>query len=223
MNHLTDDSVFTDSTQYARAMTFNQSNGGANALVEARKLTGREYVFGGWPANGGGTDCSGLVEWAYEQVGVYLPRTTYSQYLVHAIGPKTPYETGDLIFIAGSDAIGKAPGHVMIYVSPGQVFQAPFTGEKIGQYPYDTSVFEYRTRPSLALKPAPKPAWIPPTAHQIALACVVQLKNPAEAAEALNNGWRIFIWDGSKFEDAPAKHPNNPTEYATFGWQKRRK
>jgi hypothetical protein len=49
------------------------------------------------------------------------------------------------------------------------------------------------------------------------------LKNPAEAAEALNNGWRIFIWDGSKFEDAPAKHPNNPTEYATIGWQKPRR
>ena len=56
----------------------------------------------------------------------------------------------------------------------------------------------------------------------MALACVVELA-PGEAEQAVANDWRVFIWTGYFFEDAPASHSNNLTEYSTLGWQKRRK
>ena len=143
-------------------MAYDRTNAGRAALGFARELTGKPYVYGGtWPGSGG-TDCSGLWEWAYQQVGITLPRTTYDQYKVAQIPPAWPSEPGDLLFIAGSDAVGALPGHVMGYVSPGQVFQAPFTGEPITQYPYDTNVYEYRTRPALlAPLPPPNPSPVP--------------------------------------------------------------
>src|ERR1035437_8589726 len=114
-------------------MSYNRDNAGAAALAFARELTGRPYIFGGmWPQSGG-TDCSGLVDWAYGKVGVHLARSTYGQFLEYPIADQVLYEPGDLIFIAGSDAHGSEPGHVMIYVAPGEVFQASHQGQPIGQ------------------------------------------------------------------------------------------
>lgn len=170
---------------------FNRFNGGAAALKFARQLNGKPYIFGGtWPESGG-TDCSGLWQWAYGKVGVILPRTTYAQYDIHRIGDDVESEPGDLLFIAGSDAEGSEPGHVMGFVSPGKVFQAPFTGEDIGVYNYDTSQFEYRTRPALALGlPLPTVAQL----HKAQLTPIRQAKVPA----AVEHGWAIFTWDYHK-------------------------
>lgn len=48
----------------------------------ARKLLGKPYVWGGnYPplGNNDGTDCSGLCQWAYNDNGVKITRTTYTQ------------------------------------------------------------------------------------------------------------------------------------------------
>lgn len=140
-------------------MTYYRETAGAAALAFAEKLQGKPYVFGGtWPQSGG-TDCSGLVQWAYEQVGVSLPRTTFSQYLVHQV-PKTSLQVGDLLFFKGSDPGPHGePGHVGIYVSPGRMFNAPFTGDPGGirfdNYSTEGMTVEFVTRPALALPPKP--------------------------------------------------------------------
>lgn len=204
-------------------MAYNRSNGGAAALAKARILTGRPYVFGGtWPESGG-TDCSGLWQWAYEQVGVTLPRTTYEQFDFPGtvLEDTVEYEAGDLIFIEGSDpGPNGEPGHVMGYVSPGVVFQAPYTGVTINQYNYDTSVFSYRTRPALLLPAAPVKPIGNPTPEQVAKSGLVALHNTTEAKQAIANGWTLWIWNGAKFVPAPANKPlpQNTVEYANKGW-----
>ena len=170
-------------------MSYNRENAGAAALGFARKLTGEPYLFAGTPP--GPTDCSGLTQWSYGKVGVILPRDTYHQYLIHPLPRSAANEAGDLLFIEGSDPLGNAPGHVMIYVEPGWVFQAPFTGESIKAYEYDTDVWEYRTRPALAL-PLPGPT--------LAQLNADQMKPIAHSlvAAAVKEGWNIFTWDWKK-------------------------
>lgn len=53
-----------------------------NVVNSARKLIGKPYVFGGnYPPLGSseGTDCSGLVQWAYNDNDIKISRTTYTQ------------------------------------------------------------------------------------------------------------------------------------------------
>lgn len=195
-------------------MTYNRENAGAAALVFARQLTGRPYIFGGtWPRSGG-TDCSGLVQFAYDSVGVLLPRTTFEQYKLYQLPASAKSEPGDLLFILGSDPLGNEPGHVMMFVADGEVFQAPFTGEKIGQYPYDTNVFEFRTRPALALKPAGPAPTKNPSTTQLTHAGLVLLTGPAQARTAIANGWTIYVWNGIGFSGASGRESKGTPEYA---------
>ncbi len=53
-----------------------------NIVNSARKLIGKPYVWGGnYPPLGSdnGTDCSGLCQWAYNDNGKKISRTTYTQ------------------------------------------------------------------------------------------------------------------------------------------------
>jgi cell wall-associated NlpC family hydrolase len=91
---------------------------------------GKPYVYGATGPNA--YDCSGLVQAAYATVGVHLPRTTYQQ-----VGIGTPVfsvaqlQSGDLLFIPGSDGTPQAPGHVGMYLGNGLLIQAPETGKSI--------------------------------------------------------------------------------------------
>jgi hypothetical protein len=203
-------------------VSYNRDNAGAGALEFARKLAGRPYVYGGWPTNGSGTDCSGLWEWAYLQVGIDIRRTTFGQYLEFPLARDEPYQVGDLIFIAGSDPIGAEPGHVMGYSAPGRVFQAPETGMRIGEYDYDTTQFEYRTRPSLFYPVIhPQPRTKHPTPEQIKQRELTPLHNGQQARLALNNGWALFKWDGYEFTRAVA-HRWGTLEYANVKFATKR-
>ena len=196
--------------------TANRNNAGALALLAARRLTGEPYLFGGVAP--GPTDCSGLVQWAWGQVGVPLARDTYDQYIQWPIGNSVASQPGDLLFIPGSDAIGNKPGHVMMYVSPGQVFQAPYTGQVIGQTPYDTSQFEFRTRPALALPLPPIPT--PEPSQAVLAAHGLMLVNGPQAKEALKNNWPLYVWNTLGFTDASTLGPLpvGTHEYASIHW-----
>lgn len=192
---------------------FNRLTSGAAALGFARKLTGLEYLYGG--AYPGRTDCSGLCKGAWGQAGVDISRTTYGEYLEYPIARDEPYEVGDLIFIPGADPIGAEPGHVMMYVAPGQVFQAPETGMRIGQYAYDTSQFEFRTRPSLAYPVIHEGRKTKhPSAEQIAARQLTPLHDGEQARLALTNGWALFHWDGYEFVRSIGRQKWHTVEYA---------
>jgi cell wall-associated NlpC family hydrolase len=88
----------------------------------AMRYLGVPYVWGG--ASPSGFDCSGLVMYAYAQIGVSLPHSSYAQ-----VGMGTPVsinqlEPGDLVFFTGAS-------HVGIYIGGGQFIHAPHTGDVV--------------------------------------------------------------------------------------------
>lgn len=93
------------------------TGGGGSAIAAGKQFIGNStYVWGGKNAGAGQFDCSGFVQWAFEQEGVSLPRATGGQ---SGAGTKISYsqaKAGDLVFF---DTNGKN-GHVGIYIGGGQ-------------------------------------------------------------------------------------------------------
>jgi peptidoglycan DL-endopeptidase CwlO len=89
------------------------------AVGYAMSQLGTPYVWGG--AAPGGFDCSGLVMWAYAQVGVALPHSSYAQWGYGVPVSTDQLEPGDLVFFNGL-------GHVGMYIGGGQFIEAPHTG-----------------------------------------------------------------------------------------------
>jgi peptidoglycan DL-endopeptidase CwlO len=86
----------------------------------AMRYLGVPYVYGG--ASPGGFDCSGLVMYAFAQMGVSLPHSSYAQYSMGVAVSRADLQAGDLVFFNGL-------GHVGIYVGGGQFIHAPHTGD----------------------------------------------------------------------------------------------
>ncbi len=88
----------------------------------AMQYLGTPYVWGG--ASPGGFDCSGLVMYAYAQVGVSLPHSSYAQYGAGVPVSMGELQPGDLVFFYGL-------GHVGIYIGGGSFIHAPHTGDVV--------------------------------------------------------------------------------------------
>ncbi|WP_067848087.1 NlpC/P60 family protein [Nocardia lijiangensis] len=97
---------------------------GLAALAIAMTQTGKPYEWGGTGPNS--WDCSGLVQWAFRQVGVNMPRTTWQQ--AKAGVPVAPgaMAPGDVV-VLNSDG-----SHVGIYAGFGQIFNAYGRGVPVG-------------------------------------------------------------------------------------------
>ena len=116
------------------------NGGGAeqNSIIEsARKLIGKPYVWGGnYPPLGSsaGTDCSGLCQWAYNDNGISISRTTYTQINEGIEVTVNDLQPGDMVFSNFSSP--GVPEHVYLYSgknSDGQLMcvEAPRTGLNI--------------------------------------------------------------------------------------------
>lgn len=166
---------------------------GARALGFAKQLDQMWYNYGGNPAgngqwiqpvatawpngnvenpksyNGktnpkaGATDCSGLVKWAYAQVGIKLERSTSTQWIAaqaggYVLGNSATLQPGDLIYYNGSGTgdsqhVGPStskdiPDHVVMYAGNNQVFSASETGTRIKLSTYNTQYRYGATRPA---------------------------------------------------------------------------
>ena len=73
---------------------------GREVVALARSQIGVPYLWGG--ATPDGFDCSGLVQWAYGQVGVTLPRTAQEQYDATTRISTDMLRPGDLVFFAST-------------------------------------------------------------------------------------------------------------------------
>jgi peptidoglycan DL-endopeptidase CwlO len=106
--------------------------GGSGAAIAAVNAAlgkqGRPYVYGATGPND--FDCSGLVQWAFGQAGVSLPRSTQSQVHVGRSVSQGDLKPGDLIFFYSDNS------HVGIYVGGGNVVHAPTEGENVKVTPY---------------------------------------------------------------------------------------
>jgi len=104
------------------------SAGGSAAIAVQAALSqvGVPYVWGG-ATPGRGFDCSGLTMWAWGRAGVGLPHSAAAQYDDTAHVPLSDLQPGDLLFYDEGGTIG----HVTMYVGPGEMVQAPETGEDV--------------------------------------------------------------------------------------------
>ena len=81
------------------------SSAGMAAVQAAVSQLGVPYVFGGEEA-GVGFDCSGLVQWAWGQAGVTIPRTTETQWPALTHVSLDALQPGDLLFYQNLDDDG---------------------------------------------------------------------------------------------------------------------
>jgi cell wall-associated NlpC family hydrolase len=86
-----------------------------------KEFIGRPYVWGGRTPAAGGFDCSGLLEYAFGQVGIDLYGTAESQYNKTVPIPEDQIKHGDLVFFS---TYKLGPSHVGMYVGNGQFINA---------------------------------------------------------------------------------------------------
>lgn len=94
--------------------------GGVVAI--AMQYLGVPYVWGG--ASPSGFDCSGFIQYVFNQVGVSLPHHAASQYGYGTPVALNDLQPGDLVFFDGL-------GHAGIYIGGGQFIHAPHTGDVV--------------------------------------------------------------------------------------------
>lgn len=101
------------------------SGAAAQALEVARAQLDDPYVFG---AEGPEAfDCSGLINYAYAQAGVSLPRTTDGLIGAGERVSRSELQPGDLVFTSSH--------HVGLYVGDGKMLSARNSEEDIGIHP----------------------------------------------------------------------------------------
>jgi len=127
---------FFNSEAFAQAEAIYQETGhypnidpsgdslGVQALRFALEMIGKPYVWGG-ASPSVGFDCSGLVVWAYAQVGVTLEHFTGDLWneVVHI--PYSEAKPGDLVFFYADIQ------HVGIYIGNGLMVDAPTFGQDV--------------------------------------------------------------------------------------------
>lgn len=114
---------------------------GASIVTEAEKFLGDPYVYGGTSPSG--FDCSGLVQYVLEHLGVSdVPRTSEEQYAWATKISESDLEPGDLIF-SQWPGDGASPGHVAIYAGNGDLIEAPQPGEDVHKVPFNSSYQSY--------------------------------------------------------------------------------
>jgi cell wall-associated NlpC family hydrolase len=94
---------------------------GESIVGTAREAMGRPYRLGGKGDDGSGFDCSGLIQFAYGQYGMALPRVSADQALAGVGIPREVEQLlpGDLLTFSRNPG-GKKVTHVGMYVGEGR-------------------------------------------------------------------------------------------------------
>jgi cell wall-associated NlpC family hydrolase len=149
--------------------TGTPSEAGSAAAEWALGQIGTPYLWGG-ETPGVGFDCSGLVQAAYEEAGVSLPRVAQDQYdATPKVPPGSPLQTGDLVFFgSGPDGIDHVGIFVGVVGGEDVMVDAPYTGADVRAEtfpstvgaPFGSLVYVGATRPSglPGVTPASAPA-----------------------------------------------------------------
>jgi cell wall-associated NlpC family hydrolase len=107
--------LFNPSTPLPGALTTT-----AAVINIALAQQGKPYVWGGTGPDV--FDCSGLMQWAWAQLGVHIPRVASDQQAWATPVPISQVQPGDLVFF------GNPAHHVGMYIGNGQMVDAPHTG-----------------------------------------------------------------------------------------------
>lgn len=108
-------------------------------VATARQAMGRPYEWGGTGANGGGFDCSGLIQHAYARHGIPLPRTSRDQAKEGRAISREPgsLRPGDLLTFSNA---GGPVTHVGLYIGDARFIHSASRGVQVsllsGEDPY---------------------------------------------------------------------------------------
>ncbi|MEV6494032.1 transglycosylase SLT domain-containing protein [Actinoplanes sp. NPDC051633] len=134
------------------------TNGGVTGdqiVTSAKKYLGTDYVFGSTDPSKG-LDCSGLVQRAYRDLGIELPRNSWQQAKVGTkVDSLKEAKPGDIL------AFDSPVDHVAIYLGDNKMIAAPKPGDQVKiQSVYETPTHIRRVvgTPSLETAAAVRPA-----------------------------------------------------------------
>jgi cell wall-associated NlpC family hydrolase len=125
--------IFEQTGQYPKVTIPTANTVGAQALQAAISRLGDPYVWGA--AGPSQFDCSGLVMWAYQQVGISLPHFTGFQWNSGVHVSRNDLEPGDLVFFFPNIS------HVGMYIGNGMMIDAPNFREVVKVQPIYWSAF----------------------------------------------------------------------------------
>jgi len=112
---------------------------GSEAVFRAISLLGAPYKFGG--SGPTAFDCSGLVQFVYDELGIDVPRTAAEQYRAVTPVKLAELEPGDLVFFKTH---GSKVSHVGIYAGSNRFVHAPMTGRPIELRALDDKYYSRR-------------------------------------------------------------------------------
>lgn len=99
---------------------------GDEIALRAMAQIGKTYRYGG--ADLEGFDCSGLVFFIHQELGIVAPRTAHQQFSAASPVARGELAPGDLVFFRFS---GARISHVGIYAGEGRFIHAPQTGRTV--------------------------------------------------------------------------------------------
>lgn len=111
-------------------------------VEKARSNIGIPYRYGGIsPATG--FDCSGLVCWSYQQVGIQLPRSARDQIMFGLkVDRQADLKPGDIVVFKGTR--GRSGWHSGIYTGNGMFVHSPSTGKHVTESRLDEKYYAQR-------------------------------------------------------------------------------
>lgn len=102
---------------------------GQRAADAAQSKIGSPYVYGA--AGPSSFDCSGLVQWAYQQAGLNVPRTSYDQAVAGQAVSLNALQPGDVVSFYGGS-------HTGIYIGGGNIVHASTSSQPVKIAPLDS-------------------------------------------------------------------------------------
>ncbi|EAY02646.1 Clan CA, family C40, NlpC/P60 superfamily cysteine peptidase [Trichomonas vaginalis G3] len=128
--------IIQSSTKYYND-TYGGKNYGERAISLVREKLGCEYV---WAMQGPDTfDCSGLMQWAYNVLDVYIPRNADQQSeFGKKLADKKDLLPGDLVTFYTSTSRPNDVTHVGMYAGNGKFIHASSAYEKVVEMDLDT-------------------------------------------------------------------------------------
>lgn len=111
---------------------------GQTALRNALTQQGKPYQWGA--AGPDAYDCSGLVQWAFQQAGVELPHNSRAQSTLGTPVSQAQLQPGDLVFFY------EPVSHVGIYTGDGNVVHASTSGQPVKISPISSMPYHHASR-----------------------------------------------------------------------------
>lgn len=111
----------------------------AIVMEELEKYQGWSYVWGGKTPTTG-FDCSGLIDWGLQQIGISLPSPASSQYANTVAIDESEAQPGDLIFFKGTYGGSNHISHVGFYIDENTMFDA--NGSGVGYHDWKTPYWQ---------------------------------------------------------------------------------